>query len=51
MTIELDLQGDFCAGMALAAARVLFGTAGLSGVSAFATARIGGRRFGAKVNA
>jgi hypothetical protein len=40
MTNGLHFQRYFGACVALAAARVLFGTAGLSGMSAFATAKV-----------
>jgi hypothetical protein len=51
MTIGSHFRRDFLANRAKAAALVLFGTTGLSGVSAFATAQaICGHRFGGKVN-
>jgi len=51
MTIRSHFRWDFLASGAKAAALVLFGTTGLSGVSAFATARAICRdRSGRKVN-
>jgi hypothetical protein len=52
MTVSLHFQCYFGANAARAVVRVLFGTAGLSGLSAFATAKASAkRRRDAKVNA